>query len=120
MVPVRYNDDRFVEKRPPAQSGQGGVAGGASDNGEEKSGRDVEEMLRRPERRSEREYECNDTTPLNYERGPHDDELDVSDREFSPSADNPPLAYDNGPHDEEFGVEDDFLPLDDEAEFPED
>ena len=118
MVPVRYNDDRFVEPTPSTPVA-GGVTHGASDNGEERSGRDVEAMLRRPERSERDDYECNDTTPVNYDAGPHDDELDVSDKEFNASAENTPVNYDTGPHDEEFGVEDDLPTLDDEPEFPE-
>jgi hypothetical protein len=45
-------------------------------------------MLARPERTGgERTYECNDTTPVDYTRGPHDDELDLDDRDDAAPAD---------------------------------
>lgn len=119
MRPVQYNDDRF-EARPSAPPGTGGAGREVGDNGEVKAGSDVEELLRRPDRPTRSDYECNDTTPVDYSKGPHDDELDVSDKDFEASAENPPVKYDQGPHEEEFGVDDDFEPLDDTPEFPED
>jgi hypothetical protein len=53
----------------------------------------VEEILRREDRPA-REYECKDTTPINYNKGPHDDEFGVADKD------------ELGPPDEEFNLDD--------------
>jgi hypothetical protein len=119
MVPVQYNDDRFMENTPAP--GSLAPQHGPSDNGEERDERDIEEILRRPDRvEEEREYECKDTTPVNYDSGPHDQEFGVEDHDFN-EPDAVPVDYNNGPHEEEFGIDDDeeLEPLDGEAEFPE-
>lgn len=60
MTPVIYSNDRFV---PPPQQPNAGPSRSQED-ADTKDGSDVEEILRRPDRRQNREYECNDTTPL--------------------------------------------------------
>lgn len=121
MVPVQYNDDRFVPPAPtPGLNQAGPPSHGPSDNGEERDERDIEEILRRPDRvAEEREYECTDTTPVNYDKGPHDQEFGVDDHDFD-EPDAAPLNYERGPHEEEFGIDDDedLEPIGDEAEFP--
>lgn len=60
--PPQYNDDRFVD---------GAHAATGSDD--ERSADDVEALIRRPARdHDDRVYECNDTTPVDYTRGPHE------------------------------------------------
>jgi hypothetical protein len=121
-TPIVYNEDRFVErtKEESPQPFPHHLEHGASDNGEVRDASEIEEILRRPDHREEREYECNDTTPINYKKGPHDEEFGVEDHDFD-QPDNVPLNYEQGPHDEEFGVEDDeeFEPLDGTHEFDE-
>ena len=51
-------------------------------------------------------FESTDTEPVDYDRGPHDEEFGVFGDEFeSPDAD--PIDYGKGPHDYQFGVDDD-------------
>ena len=121
-IPIQYNDDRFADPAkpdiPPVHFDL---------PREERTAAEIDELLRRPDRAG-REYECKDTTPVNYAKGPHDEEFGVDDHDFDSSADNPPLDYAQGPHDNEFGVDDDeddenedddLDPLDDEPEFDE-
>lgn len=115
-VPVQYNEDRF---EPPTRPARPAPRYEESGDFDERDARDVEEILRRPDRPADdREYECNDTTPINYGRGPHDEEFGVDENEFD-HADPVQVDYGQGPHDEEYGVEDDddFERLGDEPEF---
>ena len=97
--PVIYNEDRFDDIRS-TQPNQ------AEDDRGERSERDISELLRRPDRKEEREYACNDTAPLNYERGPHDEEF--GDDEDESHADPDPVDYGSGPDNEDdYGVDDD-------------
>jgi hypothetical protein len=111
--PIQYTEDRFVP--PPATAPPRGRT-----EPEAKDRSDVDELFRRPERRGDdRTYQCNDTSPLNYTRGPHDDEFGVDERDGSPP-DADAVPYERGPDsEEEFGVDDDLEDLDDEPEFPE-
>lgn len=122
-TPIEYVEDRFVEPKRVDAPESREISRGASDNGDVRDERDIEEILRRPDRKEEeREYECNDVTPINYKKGPHDEEFGVEDHDFDDGADNPPLDYQQGPHDEEFGVEDEdeeLEPVDDIPEFDE-
>src|SRR5215218_5175066 len=116
MRPPQYNDDRWEDPRKAESMAADAVNRGPGDNGEERSERDIEELLNRPDEREERVYECNDTTPINYAKGPHDEEFGVDDKEFD-GPDRDPMPYHRGPADEEeFGVEEDddeLEPLDD-------
>ena len=119
-IPISYNDDRWVEPKRAEGVAENPVSRGASDNGDERDAGDIETILRRPDRvHEDREYECNDVTPINYGKGPHDEELGVDDHDFD-EPDTVPVDYDRGPHEDEFGVDDDdsFEPVGDEAEFP--
>ena len=120
-TPVVYNEDRWDEPKQVEGMAANVASRGASDNGDVRDASEIEEILRRPDRNEEeREYECNDTTPINYKKGPHDEEFGVEDHDFDDGAENPPLQYDQGPHDDEFGVEEDdeeFERIDDSPEF---
>jgi hypothetical protein len=92
-TPIEYNDTRWEESPPNAiDSPQSGIEGL-----DERDKDEVEELMSR-EPREEKEYECNDDSPLDYGRGPHDDELDTEDRFDQP--DDIPVPYGNGPHEE--------------------
>jgi hypothetical protein len=102
MTPVVYNDTRFVDDTNPN-------GGRASDDTGERSASEVEELLNR----GEREVVPNlttDSAPLDYTKGPHDDELDVPDKDFV-SPDDEPLDYTRGEHSDELdiGDDDDYL-----------
>lgn len=93
--PIIYNDDRFDDSRGPAEEIRPPNGHKApEEEPDERDGSEVDELARRSsDDRTEPAYECNDTTPIDYS---------------------------NGPHEEEFGVEDDepdFEPLDGEPEF---
>lgn len=98
-IPIQYTDDRFVEPTPTSAGRD------ESRPVEDLDADDIEERLRRPDVKEEREYECNDTTPINYAKGPHDDEFGVDGNAFD-APDDVPLDYENGPHDDEFGEDD--------------
>lgn len=108
MTPIIYNDDRFVE---PTQ----GITHHSSesqlahrydaDDLDERNERDIESLLSR-ESKEVADNKTSDTSPLDYSRGPHDNELDVSDRDFQ-SRDEEPINYARGEHDEEVGLDDD-------------
>ena len=117
-IPVVYNEDRWESSTAQSQHDAPPPPPkfGPTDNGDERDADDVEELLRRPDREEEREYECNDTTPVNYGRGPHEEEFGVDEGEFDEGVENPPLNYEQGPHEEEFGVEDNEDSEDDEFE----
>lgn len=119
-TPIQYNDDRWIEPKSAEIMAANAVSHSATDNGEERDEKDIEAILRRPERVERDDYECNDVTPLNYDAGPHDKEFGVEDHDFD-EPDNVPLNYASGPHEEEFGVEEDeeLEPFDDDNEFPE-
>ena len=120
MVPVQYNEDRFPSQdRPDPLAVKVSDDGTIIDSGPPINSAEVEEMLRRPDRKDEREYECNDVSPVDYGNGPHDKEFGVADHDFE-EPDSAPVNYGRGPHDEEFGVEDDeeLEPTGDEPEFP--
>lgn len=119
MTPIGYNDDRFVEPdrdggSPEFQMPRGDGDGRRSGEDEDdRQARDVEDILRRPDRaREEREYECNDTSPVDYRRGPHDEELGVDEKDFG-TPDPDPVPYGNGEHEDELGVDDDEPQFDD-------
>lgn len=100
-IPITYNDDRFAE---PAK----GVTHHSSDpegDEDERDERDVDALLNR-ESKDVAVNKTNDETPLNYNRGPHDEELDVSDSDFE-SLDEEPINYARGEHDDEVGLDDD-------------
>lgn len=110
-IPIQYNDDRFAE---PAQ-GITHHSSSTSDDDEVRSERDIESLLNRRSREDVATNRTSDTTPLDYGRGPHDDELDVSDRDFK-SVDEEPINYEHGEHDSEIDVDDDDELSDDELE----
>jgi hypothetical protein len=105
MTPVIYNDTRFIDESSP-QSGR-------ETEPEERDGRDIESLINRADREVA-VNKTNDDTPLDYSRGPHDDELDLSDRDFV-SPDDEPIDYARGEHDNEIDIEDSDEP-DDELE----
>lgn len=76
MTPIIYNDDRF---EPPV------AAHAATDAPvEERTEDEVEELINRPSRSArdrDRDFQSTDTTPLDYSKGPHDDEFGVEDRD---------------------------------------
>jgi hypothetical protein len=116
FVSTSYNDDRWSEPRA-AESAAHRAVSGQDDDIDERDARDVEELLRRPGEREERDYECHDTTPINYQKGPHDEEFGVDEQEFD-APDMDPVPYDQGPHDDLFDIdEDEFEELDDQDEF---
>ena len=105
-TPITYNDDRWEE--PKQAENLAAAAASGSDEGvdeDARSANDVEELLHRAPREGH-DYECTDTTPIDYTKGPHDTEFGVDEKDFDPGAENPPVPYDNGPHDDEFGVDD--------------
>lgn len=121
-IPIQYVEDRFVERTKEESPQPFPHYKEHNDDVDERDETDVEELLRRPDRApDEREYACNDTTPINYTKGPHDEEFGVEETDFDEAAENPPVNYSQGPHDEEFGVEDDeeFEELDSIPEFDE-
>ena len=99
LRPIEYVDDRFTDPSPSSSSPDPGR------QSEELDAADVEERINRPARDDDRAYECNDATPLNYGKGPHDEVLGVEDSEFD-APDDAPLDYESGPHDDEFGDDD--------------
>jgi hypothetical protein len=104
MVPIQYTDERFVEPEgsPPATASMAD-----DEDADERDGSEIEERLSRPSRGDARTYDCNDTTPLDYSKGPLDSECGVEDRD-DPAPDDVPVPYENGPQDEqEFGIDDD-------------
>ena len=99
---IEYNSsDRWGEPSRAVSPASDIVQG----DDDERDGRDIDEILNRAPR-EERDYECTDTTPINYSKGPHDEEFGVDEKDFNPDAENPPVPYENGPHDDEFGVDD--------------
>ncbi len=114
-IPIQYTDDRWT----PTSKEQSRLADIVASE-ENRHIDDVEEILDRPDSKEERAYDCNDTSPVNYGHGPHDDEFGVDD-EDTPDTDLVP--YDRGPeNEEEFGVDDDDFEAadDDDQEFEED
>ncbi|SIO37195.1 hypothetical protein SAMN05444166_4173 [Singulisphaera sp. GP187] len=110
-IPIIYNEDRFVESAKSSRHF-------SEEEQEERDHRDIDELLSRPDTRDERSYECNDTTPIDYSRGPSNEEFGVDEDEMD-SLDETPLDYTRGPASaEEFGVDedDDLEPLDDDDE----
>jgi hypothetical protein len=100
MVPCQYNDDRFTEPTPsPAPKGWSEIEPDVRDAD------DVNELMNRPEQ-AEKEYECKDTTPINYNMGPHDESLGVDESQFD-HPDDEPVPYENGPNDDELGIDED-------------
>lgn len=77
-TPIIYNEDRF---EPPV------AAHAATDAPvDERTEEDVVELINRPQSsardRDRSNYGfSNDDTPINYNKGPHRDELDVDDRD---------------------------------------
>jgi hypothetical protein len=102
-TPIEYKDDRFAE--PPSSPhhdpsqilGEPAPRPGEPDEDDE-FGIDDEDM-------PETEFESADTEPMDYSRGPHDDEFGVDENAFE-SNDREPIDYGNGPHDDEFGIGD--------------
>ncbi len=112
-VPIQYNDDRFVEPSPVHERNDPSPT--SDDFDDARDGRDIDQILNRESTADDwrdREYECNDTTPIDYRKGPHDDEFGVDDKDFDTS-DDAPVPYENQPHDDEFGVPDDDEDYDD-------
>ncbi len=124
MTPVIYNDDRWASPKDPENLAGRTAAGKMFPENEdldERDGHDVQELLSRPDEREEKHYECTDKTPINYSKGPHDQEFGVDEDEFD-KADPDPVNYSRAPHDDEFGVDEDdennFQQADDdESEF---
>lgn len=72
MRPPQYVDTRFPESSQPAKA----------DETEDRSERDVDELIRRgPREERDRNYECTDTEPINYSNGPHDRPFDYDKTE---------------------------------------
>jgi hypothetical protein len=111
-IPVIYNDDRWLEPGPGDRNDSSGNPNPgfrepSDDGSDDANGRDVgdvEELLRRPDDPDRHGNKTTDNTPLNYGRGPHDDEFGVDEDE---SPDQVPVNYDSQPHDDEFGLDDD-------------
>lgn len=99
QTPVIYNEDRFDDKADTPAASE------FDEDGDERDASDVEELLCRPDEKGGRTYECNDSTPLNYGKGPHEEEFGVDESEFDAPDDNP-VDYRNGPHEDEFGDDD--------------
>ena len=89
LRPIEYVEDRFDDKHPAPTGATTPGAGDydPSDHEDERSARDISEILNRGER-PERVYECTDTTPLNYDKGPHHGVFDCA----------PDDQAGNGPH----------------------
>ena len=122
---MQYNDDRWVEtgaSAAPASPSAGDHDPSTHDHEDERDARDVDELLNRPDDHEEKVYECTDTTPINYDKGPHDDEFGVDEKDFDDEALNPAVPYENGPHDDELGLtdEEEYEDADPDEEFPED
>jgi hypothetical protein len=98
-IPIEYRDERFDD--PPATS-KDRVAE-PPDEDDARDSRDVEELLSRGEP-EERKYDCNDTTPVDYGKGPHDKEFGVDEKDFD-APDDAPVPYENGEHDDEYGFD---------------
>jgi hypothetical protein len=99
-TPIEYTDDRFEEASPSHVSPRPT----ADDDLDERGPREIEDLLNR-EPRAEKSYECNDSSPLDYTKGPHDEVFGVDESQFdAPDAD--PVPYDKGPHYEELGLDD--------------
>lgn len=97
-IPMSYNEDRFVDPQPSEARSLQDIP---SREITELDENDVIEMLNRPNDRDAKVYECNDTTPVNYGKGPHNEVLGVEEAEFD-APDDHPLDYESGPHDQEF------------------
>jgi hypothetical protein len=96
-IPITYTDDRWTPMTPKQQRQADIVA-----REERRHIDDVEEMLSRPDRGvEERHYECNDTTPVNYGKGPHTEAFGVDEDEVE-STGHEPVNYDCGPHESAF------------------
>ena len=92
QIPLIYNEDRWPDPEPSALPNHllGVPIGRTPDDTDDvtkdaseddtKDASEVEEILRR-EDRPDRVYECNDTTPIDYNKGPHDDEFGVADKD---------------------------------------
>jgi hypothetical protein len=113
-IQVQYNDDRWNE---PQQAEVQAARAVSSESTDDADGRDegdvgqsprgfadVEQLLRRTDDPDRHGNKTTDNTPLNYGRGPHDEEFGVDEDE---SPDQEPVHYDSQPHDDEFGVDDD-------------
>jgi len=87
MTPVIYNDPRFVETT------------------KERVPEPFPHHMMHTDQPEKTSHKSNDTTPLDYSKGPHDDEFGVDEDEPVQSNDEP-VPYDNGPNDDEFGVDD--------------
>jgi len=59
-IPIQYNEPDEPEEREPLNE------------------QAIEDRISREPREDRRTYECNDTTPLDYSRGPHNSEYDCS------------------------------------------
>jgi hypothetical protein len=95
-IPFRYDEPAFDPPAPAARAEPPGV----------REDDPFERLADRGER-PERVYECHDATPIDYARGPHDDEYDCSLAGGERAGDREPLDYGRGPHGDEFGVDDD-------------
>lgn len=102
-IPMQYNDDRFEPSPSPLDRPRE-----VDDPVGERDARDVEELISRAPRDRPGVGGSNDATPLDYGRGPHDDEFGVDDDEGSDGSDDVPVPYENGPHDNDFGDHDDY------------
>jgi hypothetical protein len=105
-IPIEYTDSRWDTN--PTESDQ-----------EERSERDIEELLHRPTRTEEAgqlKVSTTDNRPINYGHGPHNVDLDIDDND-----DGVPSDYHPRPETKElFGLIDDEDLLDadlDDAEF---
>ena len=96
MTPIQYDDDRFGEPEPGAPPAEYDPLHAQADD----DALGVDDDL------PEAEFESTDTEPMDYSRGPHDEEFGVDEGRFE-SNDREPIDYANGPHDDEFGVADD-------------
>ena len=124
-IPVEYVDSRWEEAgasaapaSPPAEDYDPETHA----HEDERDARDVDELLNRPDGREEKVYECTNTTPVDYRKGPHDTEFGVNEKVFNDDALNPAVPYENGPHDDELGLtdEEEYEDADPDEEFTED
>lgn len=67
MTPVIYNDDRFS------------AADTGGDSGDERTAEEVEERINRGGARPSTVNKSTDTEPMDYNRGPHEEEFGVDD-----------------------------------------
>ena len=79
-IPVQYNDDRWPEPSNAPDRSAAASPQGRDDDADYHDERDIEELLSRPAREpNDNDYECNDTTPVNYANGPHDRDFEDDD-----------------------------------------